>query len=104
MDGTAGLRGHRHVEEALNRSLGEQDPEVFRAAAYLVIALGCRADIWPIELLDKHLSLAIEKLEVAKAAAYQGHPDFEAAIDAELEELREKRALVRSRLGPAEDS
>ena len=94
----------RYVEEALSRGLGEQDPEVIRAAAYLVVALGCRAAIWPVELLDRHLSLAIEKLEMAKAAEYQGYPAFETAIDGELAELRSKLAVLRSRLGPPEDA
>jgi hypothetical protein len=95
-----GLAGR--VEEALNRDLGEEDPEVLRAAAYLVVALGCRADIWPIELLDKPLSLAIDKLELVRAT-YQGHSGFEAAIAGELAELRSKLAVLRSRLGPPDD-
>jgi hypothetical protein len=57
-----------------------------RAAAYMLVALG-RVYIWPINDLDRHLRLAIEKLEaISQLEDYQGDP----AIAAEIAELRSR--------------
>ena len=48
----------------------------------------------------RRLTRPLNNSEMVKAAAYQGYPEFEAAIDAEVAELRAKLALLRSRLGP----
>jgi hypothetical protein len=80
----------RHVEETLSGD-PEDDHEEIRAAAYLLVALG-RVYIWPVEDLDRHLALAINKLEAIREL-YKDADGFVAAIDAEL-------AVLRSRLRP----
>jgi len=84
----------KRVEEALNR-----DPEVvwdamvIRAAAFLLVQLG-RVYIWPVDELDRHLALAIRKLEaVRELEEFKEAEGFVEAIDAEL-------AVLRSRLQP----
>jgi hypothetical protein len=83
------------VEEALNRDpedLG--DAQVIRAAAFLLVQLG-RVYIWPVDDLDRHLALAIRKLEaVREQEEFRGDEGFVEAIDAEL-------AVLRSRVKPA---
>ena len=82
----------KHVEAALNLD-PEDSAEEIRAAAYLLVTLG-RVYIWPVGDLDRHLGLAIEKLESIKALGeYQEVPEFVAAIDEEL-------AVLRSRIKP----
>lgn len=84
---TTGLA--RHVEEALNCE-PEEDPDVIRAAANVLVSMG-RVYIWPIDDLDRHLRLAIQKLEaVRELEEFQEAEGFVAAIDAELAELRSR--------------
>jgi hypothetical protein len=79
-----------YVQQTLERDVGDYHEEV-RAAAYLLVALG-RVYIWPIKELDKHLALAIAKLEEVKALdSYQEVPDFVRDIDEEI-------AVLKSRL------
>jgi HEAT repeat protein len=77
----------RRVEKTLNhRDLEEYAPEV-RAAAYVLQALG-RNYIWPVGDLDRHLALAIAKLEAMRELA-----DYEG-----MQELDDEIALLRCRL------
>jgi hypothetical protein len=82
----------RHVEETLNGD-PEDDHQEIRAAAYLLATLG-RVFIWPVDDLDRHLALAISKLEaIREMDIYQEAPSFVEAIDAEI-------GVLRSRLKP----
>ncbi|MCC6420200.1 MAG: hypothetical protein IT429_18350 [Gemmataceae bacterium] len=77
----------QRVEKALNyRDLEEYAPEI-RAAAYILVALG-RNYIWPVDDLDRHLKLAISKLEAIREL-----PDYEG-----MPEIDEEIAILRSRL------
>jgi HEAT repeat protein len=77
----------RRVEKTLKHSdIEEYAPEI-RAAAYMLVALG-RNYVWPVEDFDRHLRLAISKLEVIRGLAdYEGEPSINAEI-----------AILRSRL------
>lgn len=55
-----------HIESALNRDI-EEYPEVIRAAAAVLIMLG-RIYIWPVELLEGQLKLAIQRMELCVEA------------------------------------
>ncbi len=79
----------RHVEKTLNlKDLEEYAAEV-RAAAWLLGVLG-KVYIWPIADLERHLKLAIAKMEaIRELPDYEGVPD----IDEEL-------AVLRSHLQP----
>jgi hypothetical protein len=81
----------KRVEKTLQKKDVEEYANEIRAAAHVLVALG-RVYIWPIDDLDRHLCLAIEKLEAIHRLA-----DFEGdeAIVAEIAELR-------SRLQPAD--
>jgi hypothetical protein len=83
------------VEKTLKKKDIEEYSGQIRAAAYIVLALG-RVYVWPIDDLQRHLRLAIEKLEaISELPDYEGDP----SIASEIAELR-------SRLAPdeAEDS
>ncbi|MGH3514564.1 MAG: DUF4259 domain-containing protein [Pseudonocardiaceae bacterium] len=72
----------------VEKTLKQQDVEEYagqiRAAAYLLVALG-RVYIWPIDDLDRHLRLAIEKLvAISQLEDYAGNE----SITAEIAELR----------------
>ncbi len=74
------------VEKALNTKDVEEYAGRVRAAAYILVALG-RGYIWPSEELDRHLRLAIEKLEeISRLDDYQGEP----TIAAEIADLRSR--------------
>jgi hypothetical protein len=82
----------KHVEDALGGDPAE-DPDVIRAAAYLLVSLG-RVYIWPIEDLDRHLALAIQKLEaVRELEEFQEVEGLVETIDADI-------SVLRSRLTP----
>jgi hypothetical protein len=67
--------------------------EEIRAAAYLLVALG-RVYIWPVDDLDRHLALAISKLEaIREMEIYQEVSGFVETIDAEI-------GVLKSRLKP----
>lgn len=84
----------RYVEQALDAD-PEEDHEEIRAAAYMLVVLG-RVYIWPVDDLDRHLALAISKLEAIRdLGIYQGEPEFTRAIDAEID-------VLRSNLNPPE--
>ena len=76
----------QRVEKALKTKDVEEYAAKIRAAAYVLVALG-RVYIWPPEDLQRHLRLAIEKLEaVARTPDWEGEP----AIAAEIAELRSR--------------
>lgn len=76
----------QRVEKALKTKDVEEYAGKIRAAAYMLVVLG-RVYIWPVEDLDRHLRLAIEKLEaISKLEDYQG----DAHIAAEIAELRSR--------------
>jgi HEAT repeat protein len=78
----------RRVEKTLSRQrdLEEYAPDI-RAAAYVLVALG-RNYVWPVEDLDRHLALAIAKLDAIREL-----PDYEG-----MPEIDDEIALLRSRL------
>jgi hypothetical protein len=74
------------VEQTLKTKDVEEYAGRIRAAAYMLVALG-RVYIWPIEDLDRHLRLAIEKLEsISELEDYQG----DKTIAAEIAELKSR--------------
>jgi hypothetical protein len=85
----------KHVEETLNRD-SMDDHEEIRAAAYVLVSLG-HVYIWPVQDLERHLALAISKLEaIRELEIYQKAPEFVEAIGREIE-------VLRSRLEPPSD-
>jgi hypothetical protein len=82
----------KHVEDTLNLNVNDNHEEI-RAAAYLLVALG-RVYIWPVDDLDRHLALAISKLEaIREMEIYQEVSGFVETIDAEI-------GVLKSRLKP----
>lgn len=81
------------VEKTLRLEDVDEWHEEIRAAAYVLVALG-RNYIWPVDLLDQHLRLAIERLEEIKTLEDFSDGEFAAAVDEEL-------AVLRSRLQPS---
>jgi hypothetical protein len=76
----------QRVEKALKAKDVEEYAGKIRAAAYMLVALG-RVYIWPVDDLDRHLRLAIEKLEaISKLDDYEG----DQSIAAEIAELRSR--------------
>ena len=74
------------VEKTLKKKDVEEYAGEIRAAAYMLVALG-RVYIWPVEDLDRHLKLAIKKLEAIHALDdYQDDP----TIASEIAELRSR--------------
>ena len=74
------------VEKTLKKKDVEEYAGEIRAAAYMLVALG-RVYIWPVEDLDRHLRLAIKKLEAIHALDdYQDDP----TIASEIAELRSR--------------
>jgi hypothetical protein len=52
-----------------------------------MVALG-RNYIWPIDDIDKHLELAVSKLEAIRGIYSEEAPDFAKAIDGEIAVLK----------------
>jgi hypothetical protein len=77
----------RHVEKTLNQKALEEYAAEIRAAAWLLATLG-RVYIWPIADLERHLKLAIAKMEAIREL-----PDY-----ADEPEVEEEIAVLRSRL------
>lgn len=76
----------QRVEKALKTKDVEEFADTIRAAAYVLIALG-RNYIWPVEDLDRHLRLAVEKLEaIQQLEDYEG----DTRIASEIAELRSR--------------
>ncbi|MCL2310635.1 MAG: hypothetical protein FWC42_11175 [Proteobacteria bacterium] len=81
-----------HVEEALNRD-PEREPDVIRAAAFLLVRLGY-VYIWPVHEMDRHLKLAIQKLEVIREL--ENFQEIEGCVT----EIDNEISTLRSRLQP----
>ncbi len=76
----------QRVEKALKTKDVEECAGKIRAAAYALVVLG-RVYIWPVDDLDRHLRLAIEKLEdISLLNDYEG----DESIAAEIAELRSR--------------
>lgn len=76
----------QRVEKALKTKDVEEYAGKIRAAAYVLVALG-RVYVWPVDDLERHLKLAIEKLTaISEFEDYQGDPN----IAAEIAELRSR--------------
>lgn len=80
------------VEKTLKKKDVEEYYEEIRAAAYVLVALG-QVYIWPVDLLDQHLRLAIKRLEEIKMLEELEGGEFGKAIDQEI-------AILHSRLQP----
>ena len=77
------------VETTLKMEDVEEYAGRIRAAAYLLVALG-RVYVWPVTDLDRHLRLAIEKLEaISSLPDYEGDPALR-------RDMRRRSATVRT--------
>lgn len=77
----------KHVEKTLKQDPADAHEEI-RAAAHILVALG-RVYVWPVEELNKHLALAIDRLEkIQVLEVYQEDSEFVAAIQGEIDALR----------------
>ena len=82
----------KQVEDALNLD-PENNPDVIRAAAFLLVQLG-RVYVWPVHDMDRHLKLAIQKLETIRdLEEFQEVDGLAPKVDNEI-------AILRSRLLP----
>jgi hypothetical protein len=77
------------VEEALNADPEEHANEI-RAAAAVLIMLG-RTFIWPIDDIDRHLALAIAKMEMVRSL-HEDAPEFASAVAEEITVLKSRQA------------
>ena len=77
----------------------EEHHEDIRAAAYVLLSLG-RTFIWPVEKLDEHLKLAIQKLREVAAMEIYAEAGFAPVIEKEIAEL-ESRVRKPKAGGPA---
>lgn len=73
------------VEAALVLDAEEYHEEI-RAAAYVLLSLG-HSFIWPIDKLDEHLKLAVEKLRQIAANQIYAEAGFTPVIEKEIAEL-----------------
>jgi hypothetical protein len=88
----------QRVEETLKLDI-KGHAEQIRAAASLLVLLG-HTYVWPIKDVDRHLELAATRLEeIRQSGIHAESPAIEAAIDAEIEELR-SRLTVRPEGAP----
>ena len=76
------------VEAALALDAEEYHEDI-RAAAYVLLSLG-RPFIWPIEKLDEHLKLAIQKLRQIAAMEIYVEAEFPPVIEQEIAELESR--------------
>lgn len=76
------------VEAALVLDPNEYHEEI-RAAAYVLLSLG-RVYVWPVEKLDQHLQLAIQKLREVAAMEIYTEAGFAPAIEQEIAELESR--------------
>jgi hypothetical protein len=77
------------VEEALNADPEEHANEI-RAASAVLIMLG-RTFIWPIDDIDRHLTLAIAKMEKVRSL-HEDAPEFASAVAEEIAVLKSRQA------------
>lgn len=77
----------KQVEDTLRLDVEDSHEEI-RAAASVLLFLG-RNYIWPVNDLDRHLTLAADRLEeVSRVAVIAESPEFVDEIRAEIQELR----------------
>jgi hypothetical protein len=76
------------VEAALELDAEEYHEDI-RAAAYVLLSLG-RTFIWPVDKLDEHLRLAIDKLRQIAAMEIYAEADFSPVIEKEIAELESR--------------
>jgi hypothetical protein len=85
----------RHVEKALDYSDLEEYAAEIRAAAWVLATLG-RVYVWPVSDLERHLKLAIAKMEaIRELPDYEGVPEIDeeiAALRSRLQELKPPNA------------
>jgi hypothetical protein len=81
-----------HVEEALNRD-PDSEPDVIRAAAFVLVQLG-RVYIWPVNELDRHLKLAVQQLEIIREQEEMQE------VDGLMSEIDNEISILRSRIQP----
>jgi hypothetical protein len=78
-----------YVEETLKLDVEDFHEEI-RAAASVLLFLG-RVYIWPVHDLDRHLTLAADRLEeVSRVEVIADSPEFVERIRAEILELRSR--------------
>ena len=79
----------KHVEDTLKLSV-ENSHEEIRAAASVLVFLG-HVYIWPVDDLDRHLTLAADRLEeVGRLDVIAESPELVGEIGAEIQELRSR--------------
>jgi len=79
----------KQVEDTLKLDV-DNCPEEIRAAASVLLFLG-RNYIWPVHDLDRHLSLAADRLEaISRIGVIVESPELVAEIRAEIQELRSR--------------
>jgi hypothetical protein len=76
------------VEAALVLDADEYSEDI-RAAAYVLLSLG-RVFIWPVDKLDEHLKLAIDKLRQIAAMEVYAEAGFAPVIEKEIAELESR--------------
>jgi len=76
------------VEETLKLDLEDSHEEI-RAAAHMLIQLG-ETYIWPVDSIDRHCDLAVQRLEEVKAMEIYNGDDFQAEMQKEIEILRSR--------------
>jgi len=78
------------VEEGLNLDVDEFYEDV-RAAAHILVTLG-RVYVYPVDKLDAHLALAIQRLQrILNDGVYDEVPGIVAAIEAEIATLKSRQ-------------
>lgn len=93
----------QRVEKTLKKKDLDEYAGEIRAAAYLLQALG-RPYIWPEEDLQRHLRMAIEKLEaIRELEEYREETDLIERIDSEIAELRSRLQALDAEPGAAAD-
>ena len=79
----------KHVEDTLKLDVASSHEEI-RAAASVMLLLG-RDYIWPIHDLDRHLSLAADKLEeIGRLDEVMESQELVNEIQGEIQELRSR--------------
>jgi hypothetical protein len=77
------------VENTLKGDLANSHEEI-RAAASVLLFLG-RVYIWPVNDLNRHLALAVDRLEeISRLDVIAESPELAEEIRAEIEELRSR--------------
>ena len=85
----------KHVEETLNLDPTKSYEEI-RAAACVLLLFG-HPYVWPIDRLNRHLTLAAEGLErIAHQAVFAEVPEILKCIQAEIQELRSRITRTES--------